>query len=157
MSPSRNFKKSGPAIDPDTCPPDEGAAGQQRVVRTPAGAAPITKPAGAAASVFDLGGKPSTRRGGAQVLLPALDITTLQVQKGVPVAPRVLASAGSSKWAPVFALLTVPDTSVALPLAYQGAVYAYMRKAKSAGTLKGTFIVRKCALNQTQCRIWRAA
>lgn len=89
--------------------------------------------------------------------LAAPDLAKLQVEVGVPVAARTVARAGQSKWDPLFALLTKPDTSVALPVAYQSTVYTYMRKAKKAGLLQGTFIVRRCAINKAQCRVWRTA
>lgn len=53
--------------------------------------------------------------------LPPLDISKLQVQTGQPMPAR-RGTQGQSRWGPLFAKLTQPDTSVDLPVAYKSAV-----------------------------------
>lgn len=48
------------------------------------------------------------QRGGKRDLLPPLDLTTLKVERDVPIAPRQIGQRGDRKWAPVVALLKEP-------------------------------------------------
>ncbi len=50
---ARDTTRSGPAIPPDDDAPDTGVGAQQRVVRTPAGAAPLPAAPGTPRSAFD--------------------------------------------------------------------------------------------------------
>lgn len=165
------LRKSDSAIDPAT-PADARAASTQRVLHTPAGAAPVTLPKGVPNSVFALAGTgpsptqtsapfPRTsakgKRGGERALIPIIDPSTLVVETGVPLPPRLLAARGRSKWAPIVALLPKAGTSVALPVAMKPALYAYVKKASKAGVLQGTFAVLRDEKNATKCRLHRTA
>ena len=94
------------------------------------------------------------KRGGVQAQLPALDISSLKVDMGVPVPE---AGKGCSKWLSVLSLLEKPDQSVPLPKEYRGAVYAFIKKAKAGSDLQGTYIVRPDAKDATKCRVHRTA
>lgn len=95
--------------------------------------------------------------GGTRPLLPALDLATLKVDYGVPVAPRRIGKPGDSRWTPVLDLLTKPGDSLPLPMPYKAAVYAHIKKATKAGRLQGTYIVRPCSLEIGKCRVHRTA
>jgi hypothetical protein len=155
---NRDFRRDGPAIAPDDTQPDNGAAAQQRVIRTPAGA-PVSVPNGAAPSVFALAKapaadkSPSTNRGGFRKTLPALDPASLVFEPNIPKPPRRLAKPGSSKYDALFDGLAV-GYSNRQPIAYFTALVAAAKKRMKEGK-KGTFTVRR--INDTHCRIWRDA
>lgn len=98
-----------------------------------------------------------SKRGGTRPYLPPLDLSKLKVERGVPVAPRRIGQRGDSKWAAPIALLDEPDKSFLVPLPYQAALHAYIKKALKAGKLKGTYIVRPCIVQIGQCRVSRTA
>lgn len=95
------------------------------------------------------------KRGGARPSLPPLDLATLKVERGIPIAPRRIGKRGDSKWAPTLALLQQPGDSVAVPMPYQSTLTTYIRKALKAGQLKGTYIVRPCVVDIGKCRVSR--
>lgn len=97
------------------------------------------------------------KRGGARPSLPPLDLSTLKVERDVPIAPRRIGKRGDSKWAPALALLKRPGDSYAVAMPYQGAITAYIRKAVKAGRLKGTYVVRPCVKEIGKCRVSRTA
>jgi hypothetical protein len=94
------------------------------------------------------------KRGGVQAPLPALDISSLQVDVGLPVPE---AGKGCSKWLNLLSLLKEPGHSVPLPKEYRGALYAFIKKTKAASDLQGTYIVRPDAKDATKCRVHRTA
>lgn len=146
--------KSGAAIAPDADDADRGAAAQQRVVRTAAGAAPITKPPGAMASVFDTGWHAPPP---ARVRLAVPPAADLVVDEGAAFVTPQFGRQGTSRWTPILALLAKPNTSVALPLACRNPLVAHLRTAKLAGRLQGTFVVGLDAKDPTKCRLVRTA
>lgn len=95
-----------------------------------------------------------SKRGGKQAQLPPLDISRLKVDVGLPVPE---AGKGCSKWLSVLSLLKGPDQSVPLPKEYRGAVYAFIKNAKAASAVQGTYIVRPDAEDATKCRVHRTA
>lgn len=54
-------------------------------------------------------------------VLPEIDLTTLQVERGVPIAPPYAAK-GRTRYDAMFDLLTEPGLSTALPFGYKGSV-----------------------------------
>lgn len=123
----------------------------------PAWLAARNAPAPAPTSAAQPKQQPNSRRGGKRDLLPQLDLATLKVERGLPVAPRRIGQRGDSKWAPVVALLKEPGESLALPMHYRGALYAYIKKAIKAGRLSGTYVVRACMREIGKCRVSRTA
>ncbi len=115
-----------------------------------------TPATGGAAAPSPAGKKPS-KRGGTRPLLLALDLATLKVDHGVPMAPRRIGEPGASRWTPVLDLLKKPGDSLPLPLLYKGALYAHIKKAIKAGRLQGTYIVRPDAKDAAKCRVHRTA
>lgn len=97
------------------------------------------------------------KRGGARPSLPPLDLSTLKVERDVPIAPKRRSERGGSKWAPALALLKRPGDSYAVDMPYQGAISAYIRKAVKAGQLKGAYVVRPDIKEAGKCRVSRTA
>lgn len=145
------LSKRGPAIAPCEAE-DTGAAAQQTIILSAVASTGVQKPAGAARSVFDLAAKAPSKRGGPRVLLPAIDTLPLAVQAGVPKPRSHCFRSGDSKYAPIFEALK-PGHSLALPLAYKGAVYAATVKRTKAGL--GKYTVRR--VSDTEMRIWQDA
>lgn len=126
---------------------------QQTVLRTPAGGAQAAKPAGARSSVFDIARPPgASKTGGVRPRLPVLDASVLVVKRGVPKpTPHKRGPGSPSVYAPVLDALTEPGMSIELPIAYKGAVYAYVKKLAKRDARR--FSVQ--AINETTCGLWR--
>lgn len=80
-----SYSKRAPAIAPGSEGPDNGAAAQQRIVHTPAGA-PIVKPAGAVASIFDAAKPPPKPKREAPT---PIDLAAVKVHTDRPLPPPV--------------------------------------------------------------------
>lgn len=91
----------------------------------------------------------------APLAVPSVD--DLVVEEGAAITTPQFGRAGTSKWVPILALLTKPNTSVALPLACRNPLVAYLRIAKLAGSLRGTFVVGLDAKDPSKCRVLRTA
>lgn len=90
-------------------------------------------------------------------ITPAM-LASLKVEDGVRLMPR-MGEAGADKWAPLFAKLTKPGQSVALPAAWHGPVGAACVKRNKSGKdgnkSGATWRVRK--ISATESRLWRVA
>ncbi len=82
-----------------------------------------------------------------------IDFTALQVDEGVPFE-STCRNKGASKWAPLFARLTKPGQSIALPGHVRGAVGAAIGKINREKT-HGTY--RIAMTGADSARIWRVA
>lgn len=98
----------------------------------------------------------TSKRGGSRPYLAPIDPSTLKVEKGGQIA-RYAGPGGASKWDPIFALLTEPNTSVVVPIAYKGTLMGYSKKRQKDGRLKGTYSVGNDAKDPTKCRVLRTA
>jgi hypothetical protein len=83
--------------------------------------------------------------------LHMLDVESLRVETGVPYMKR--ASKGDHKWEPLFAKLTKPDQSIAVPAKVKGALAAAV--AKRNKQKRGTFAIALTSADQA--RVWRLA
>lgn len=98
------------------------------------------------------------KRGAVSLPASALDFTTLKAETGVPLQGKAKTDAGQSKWAPLFALLTEPDTSVEIPAAWKSAVAAQATKQNVAAKKAGRpnhYVVRHTSTDKA--RVWRTA
>ena len=117
------FKRNAAAIDPDDAAPDNGAAAQQRVIRS--SAAGTTRPATqAASSVFALARKPEPAKRG-----PAIDPLTVPIKHGVPVPPSAIGTGRASRYAELWARMGKGDC-VELPERQAHGLAAYAKKNK---------------------------
>ena len=105
---------------------------------------PAAKPPGAANSVFDVARKAARKP---RVLVPAIDIDTLQVRSGVPLPPSTVGGgAGISRYAAVLAKMNTGDSVELLPVQARSLVsYAKKQGVKVA--------VRR--LSETATGVWR--
>lgn len=128
--------------------------------RLPSGAAALTMPAAQSAPENRSSTRVSAtgKRGAVSLPASALDFSGLKAETGVPVQGKAKTDAGDSKWAPLFALLSAPDTSVEIPAAWKSAVAAQATKqnvrAKSAGR-PDHYVVRLTGTDTA--RVWRTA
>jgi hypothetical protein len=103
--------------------------------------------------------EPTRSRRGITALPPALlDFSTLQVDRGVPLTGKAHGHPGESKWAPLFAKLSEPDTSVEFPAAWKSAVAAQATKLNVRNKKDGQpgyYMVRHT--EPGKARIWRTA
>lgn len=99
--------------------------------------------------------KPKRPRAAIPTLAP-LDLSALTVEAGGQIVQQSGPS-GGSKWDPLFAMLTAPNTSVAVPMAYKGTLAAWVKKRKKDGRLKGAYSVGTDAADRTKCRVLRTA
>ena len=110
----------------------------------------------------DLGKAPATPvvKPAARVRLPvsALDFSAIAVETGVPLAGSGVGGAGESKWAPLFAKLAKPDTSLEIPAEWKSAVAAHATKLNAQHKKAGqptSYLVRHT--DPGKARIWRTA
>jgi hypothetical protein len=135
----------------DPAAPNETKA----VLPTPAPApAPAPSPAITAADPAPATPQPATTN----ATTPSLEaIAALQVETGIPLGSGSNRS-GASKWQPLFAKLTAPNTSVAIPREWKTAVAADAAKRNAkARKSKGLPTYRVAYINATQARVWRVA
>jgi hypothetical protein len=82
--------------------------------------------------------------------LPPLSLSSLKVEKGVPIPPRRIMEKGRTRYDEIFDALE-PDTSIEVPAHY---VPAMLKAAQTFGKRTNRkFIVRKVTL--TAARVWR--
>ncbi len=82
----------------------------------------------------------------------SLDISKLKVEEGIPFQEAHIK--GESKWAPLFAKLTKPGQSIAVPADMRGAVGAAANKVNGLKT-QGRF--RVALVDENTARVWRVA
>jgi len=82
-----------------------------------------------------------------------IDFAALKVEEGIPYQVNP-SQRGSSKWAPLFAKLTKPGQSIAIPAHARGAVGAAVCKQNKKPGKMGKFRV---ALEGDHARVWRIA
>lgn len=103
--------------------------------------------------------RPSVPARGRVTLPPAmLDFSALKVETGVPLQGKSCGQAGVSKWSPLFAMLTKPDTSVEIPAEWKSAVAAQATKfnAQHKKDKQPTrYLVRMTG--DGKARVWRTA
>lgn len=105
-------------------------------------------------------GKAKTAPLRGRVNLPpaVLDFTSLQVQRGIPLMGKAHGEAGTSKWAPLFAKLTEPDTSLEFPATWKSAVAAQATKLNVVHKKAGNPTEYKVRITEpSKARIWRVA
>lgn len=98
------------------------------------------------------------KRGAVSVLASELDFSTLKAETGVPLRGKGKSEPGQSKWAPLFDMLTEPDTSVEFPAAWKSAVAAQSTKQNDAAKKAGRphrYTVRLTGTDKA--RVWRTA
>jgi hypothetical protein len=131
----------------------------------PAANAPAPSPVDVLASGGAIGKsnatpKPKTAPLRGRVDLPPalLDFSNLQVERGVPLTGKAYGAAGVSKWAPLFAMLTEPGTSVEFPANWKSAVAAQSTKLNVAHKKAGEPNEYKVRITDNgKARIWRMA
>jgi len=102
--------------------------------------------------------KHTPARGRTKLPPSALDFSTLQVDHGMPLTGKSHGTAGTSKWAPLFAKLTEPDTSVEFPATWKSAVAAQATKLNVAHKKAGNPTEYKVRITEPgKARIWRLA